>query len=248
MDDPRRRVPRTDVLLADPRLAAAERLLGRTLVKSVVAQAQQQARAGEIDPEQVAEHAVAALASQRREPAACHQRHRRRRAHESRPRATVQSRHRRGRDRERGHRCRVRPEDRSPCPAGSRRAGRPRPGGPDRGRGTRGQQQRRGAAVDRHGPGARKGNRGQPGRADRNRRWLPAARADGVNRCPHPRGRHNQPDPPARLRRRARARHRLHAQGPPVELPRHRVYVCGSRRRIGRSSTPRSWSTSAPGC
>ena len=29
MADPRRRVPRTDVLLADPRLAEAERLLGR---------------------------------------------------------------------------------------------------------------------------------------------------------------------------------------------------------------------------
>ena len=53
--------PRTDVLLADPRLAAAERMLGRTLVKAVVAQAQQRARRGEIDPEQVAEHAVAAL-------------------------------------------------------------------------------------------------------------------------------------------------------------------------------------------
>src|SRR3954451_1344827 len=61
MGDPRRLVPRTDALLADPRLAEAERVLGRTLVKAVVAQAQQQARAGEIDPEQVAEHAVAAL-------------------------------------------------------------------------------------------------------------------------------------------------------------------------------------------
>ena len=61
MDDPRRRVPRTDVLLADPRLAEAERVLGRALVKSVVAQAQQRARVGEIEPEQVAEHAVAAL-------------------------------------------------------------------------------------------------------------------------------------------------------------------------------------------
>ncbi|MDT4948202.1 MAG: L-seryl-tRNA(Ser) seleniumtransferase, partial [Pseudonocardiales bacterium] len=49
------------MLLADPRLAEAERVLGRALVKSVVAQAQQRARAGEIDPEQVAEHAVAAL-------------------------------------------------------------------------------------------------------------------------------------------------------------------------------------------
>jgi L-seryl-tRNA(Ser) seleniumtransferase len=53
MTDPRRRVPRTDVLLA--------RVLGRTLVKSVIADTQQRARAGEIEPEQVVEHAVAAL-------------------------------------------------------------------------------------------------------------------------------------------------------------------------------------------
>jgi L-seryl-tRNA(Ser) seleniumtransferase len=61
MSDPRRRVPRTDLLLADPRLAEAERVLGRALVKSVVAEAQQRARTGEIQPEQVADHAVAAL-------------------------------------------------------------------------------------------------------------------------------------------------------------------------------------------
>ncbi|OBH57847.1 L-seryl-tRNA(Sec) selenium transferase [Mycobacterium mantenii] len=61
MSDPRRRVPGTDTLLADPRLAAAQRLLGRALVKSVISVAQQRARAGEIPPEQVAEHAVAAL-------------------------------------------------------------------------------------------------------------------------------------------------------------------------------------------
>ncbi|WP_156738604.1 L-seryl-tRNA(Sec) selenium transferase, partial [Mycobacterium sp. E2699] len=61
MTDPRRRVPRTDTLLADPRLAEAERVLGRALVKSVIADAQQRARAGEIDPERVAECAVAAL-------------------------------------------------------------------------------------------------------------------------------------------------------------------------------------------
>ncbi len=48
-------------MLAEPRLAAAERLLGRELVKSVIATAQQRARAGEIEPEQVAEQAVAAL-------------------------------------------------------------------------------------------------------------------------------------------------------------------------------------------
>jgi L-seryl-tRNA(Ser) seleniumtransferase len=61
MSDPRRRVPGTDVLLADPRLAEAQRVLGRAMVKSVIADAQQRARAGEIDPDRVAEHAVAAL-------------------------------------------------------------------------------------------------------------------------------------------------------------------------------------------
>ena len=60
MTDPRRRVPRTDVLLTDSRLAEAERVLGRGLVKTVVAQAQQRARAGEIEPEQVADSAVVA--------------------------------------------------------------------------------------------------------------------------------------------------------------------------------------------
>ncbi|QNI07411.1 L-seryl-tRNA(Sec) selenium transferase [Mycobacterium kubicae] len=61
MTDPRRRVPGTDALLADPRLAEAQRVLGRALVKSVIAAAQQRARAGEIEPEQVADHAVAAM-------------------------------------------------------------------------------------------------------------------------------------------------------------------------------------------
>ncbi|OBJ05464.1 L-seryl-tRNA(Sec) selenium transferase [Mycobacterium sp. 1465703.0] len=61
MTDPRRRVPGTDTLLADPRLVEAQRVLGRALVKSVITAAQQRARAGEIAPEQVAEHAVAAL-------------------------------------------------------------------------------------------------------------------------------------------------------------------------------------------
>lgn len=63
MTDPRRRVPRTDALLADPRLAEAARVLGRTLVKTVIADAQQRARAGDITPERVADHAVAALPS-----------------------------------------------------------------------------------------------------------------------------------------------------------------------------------------
>ena len=61
MGDPRRRVPRTDAVLADPRLVEATRTLGRALVKSVVAEAQQRARDGDIAPEQVADHAVATL-------------------------------------------------------------------------------------------------------------------------------------------------------------------------------------------
>ena len=59
--DTRRLVPRTDVLLADPRLAEAERKLGRALVKAAVARAQDQARAGTITPDGVADAAVAAL-------------------------------------------------------------------------------------------------------------------------------------------------------------------------------------------
>jgi L-seryl-tRNA(Ser) seleniumtransferase len=59
--DTRRLVPRTDVLLADPRLAAAERTLGRALVKAAVARAQDQARHGIIAPDRVADAAVAAL-------------------------------------------------------------------------------------------------------------------------------------------------------------------------------------------
>ncbi len=60
-DDPRRRVPRTDVVLADPRLASAGEHLGPELVKGAVLAAQARARAGEIPPEAVADEAVAAL-------------------------------------------------------------------------------------------------------------------------------------------------------------------------------------------
>jgi L-seryl-tRNA(Ser) seleniumtransferase len=59
--DLRRRVPRTDSVLADPRLSAASRKLGRDTVKQAVILAQDQARAGEIGPEQVSDTAVALL-------------------------------------------------------------------------------------------------------------------------------------------------------------------------------------------
>jgi L-seryl-tRNA(Ser) seleniumtransferase len=59
--DSRRRVPRTDAVLADPRLAEAADRLGRGIVKAAVAGAQDRARSGQIAAEQVADQAVAAL-------------------------------------------------------------------------------------------------------------------------------------------------------------------------------------------
>jgi L-seryl-tRNA(Ser) seleniumtransferase len=59
--DTRRLVPRTDRLLADPRLAAAQRRLGRALVKEAIGRAQQRARDGQITPDEVADAAVAEL-------------------------------------------------------------------------------------------------------------------------------------------------------------------------------------------
>jgi L-seryl-tRNA(Ser) seleniumtransferase len=59
--DPRRRVPRTDAVLADARLAAAATRLGSRLVKSAVSAAQEAARRGDIAPEAVADIALASL-------------------------------------------------------------------------------------------------------------------------------------------------------------------------------------------
>lgn len=59
--DPRRRVPRTDALLADPALAAAAGTLGRDRVKAAIVRAQRRARAGELTPEQVRDAALAEL-------------------------------------------------------------------------------------------------------------------------------------------------------------------------------------------
>lgn len=59
--DVRRRVPRTDALLADPRLVTAEATLGRGRVKEAVTAAQDRVRRGELDPAAVADAAVADL-------------------------------------------------------------------------------------------------------------------------------------------------------------------------------------------
>ncbi|MGY6026765.1 L-seryl-tRNA(Sec) selenium transferase [Streptomyces spinosirectus] len=59
--DVRRLIPRTDVLLGDPRLAEATRRLGASVVKAAVREAQQRARAGRLAPQDVADGAVALL-------------------------------------------------------------------------------------------------------------------------------------------------------------------------------------------
>jgi L-seryl-tRNA(Ser) seleniumtransferase len=61
VEDPRRHVPRTDVVLADPRLAAARETLGPALVKQAVTRAQDLARSGAISPASVADAAAATL-------------------------------------------------------------------------------------------------------------------------------------------------------------------------------------------
>ncbi|GLW08684.1 L-seryl-tRNA(Sec) selenium transferase [Microtetraspora sp. NBRC 13810] len=54
-------VPRTDAMLNDPRLAAAQETLGRSLVKAAVANAQQRVREGFADPDSAADVALALL-------------------------------------------------------------------------------------------------------------------------------------------------------------------------------------------
>ena len=61
MTEPRRAVPRTDVVLADPRILEATERLGRAAVKAAVLLAQEQCRAGLLDPAGVVDAAVALL-------------------------------------------------------------------------------------------------------------------------------------------------------------------------------------------
>ena len=59
--DVRRLTPRTDAVLADPRLAAAQQRLGRAIVLAAVRRAQDRARTGEITAGAVADAAASAL-------------------------------------------------------------------------------------------------------------------------------------------------------------------------------------------
>lgn len=61
--DPRSRIPRTDRLLADPRIGSAGAGLGVAAVRAAITAAQARARAGEIAPEDVASAVVAELSA-----------------------------------------------------------------------------------------------------------------------------------------------------------------------------------------
>src|SRR3954468_7641270 len=60
-EDPRRRTPRTDAVLADPAVAAAVERLGHDRVKAAVAEVLAECRAGRIPPDQAVGRVVAAL-------------------------------------------------------------------------------------------------------------------------------------------------------------------------------------------
>ena len=62
-EDPRRRIPRTDHLLALPQVAAAVTTLSDRVVRTLIRAAQDRARAGEITPEQVEAEVIAAVDS-----------------------------------------------------------------------------------------------------------------------------------------------------------------------------------------
>jgi L-seryl-tRNA(Ser) seleniumtransferase len=60
-DDPRRRVPRTDAVLADPRIVGAVARLGPSIVKSAIVAAQQDVRDGRTEPGRIIDAVVAGL-------------------------------------------------------------------------------------------------------------------------------------------------------------------------------------------
>jgi L-seryl-tRNA(Ser) seleniumtransferase len=60
-EDPRRRTPRTDAVLADPAVAAAAERLGRDRVKALVSDVLDACRAGDVAPEDVVSRVLATL-------------------------------------------------------------------------------------------------------------------------------------------------------------------------------------------
>ena len=235
MSDPRRLVPRTDAVLADPRLVAAAERLGRDRVKQVVVDAagacpqrtdhaptRSPTRpsprcprdASSLQPVLNATGVVlhtnlgrAPLSASARDALA---------AASGYVDVEYDTSQRTARARGRG------------ALAALRRAVPRRRRGADR-------QQRRGRA--RAGDDcARRRTRGdhQPRRDGRDRRRLPAARPDRLDGCAAARGRDDQPGHAGRLRRRDQRRHRVHPQGASEQLPHRGLHALGRDPRPGR--------------
>lgn len=234
--DPRRRIPRTDHLLAHPDVAAAAQVLSEHVVRGIVRGAQERARRGEIAAEAVLEEIRSALGGRPAgSPATGPQRDRGHRAHEPGPGAAVSCGARGAAGRRRLHRRRIRPRCRRPLAARRRRPRRAARRLP-RGRGRPDRQQRGGRpGAGHHRP--RRDGRGdpQPRRAHRDRRRLPPARAHHLYRSAAARGGHHQPHPPRGLHRGARPLDRLRAEGPHQQLPGHRLHQRGGGRRARRA-------------
>ena len=233
MSDPRRLVPRTDAVLADPRLVAAAERLGRARVKQAVVEQQERARSGQITPDSVADAAVAALPAHASSMQAVLN------AtgvvlHTNLGRAPLSAAARDALAAAAGYvdvEYDVTTGQRAP--RGRGRVGRAAPGRP-RCRGRPDRQQRRGRSRAGH-DGVRRWPRGdhQPGRDGRDRRRFPAAGADRVDGRAVARGRDDQSRHAGRLRRCDQRRHRVHPQGASQQLPSRRVHVVGVGRRAG---------------
>ena len=247
--DPRRSVPRTDTVLADPRLRPPPRRLGpdaRAPRRGRRAGPRPRRRAGprrrrRRRARRAAGRAPPPCARCSTRPASC---------------CTPTSA---------GRRCRPPPSRRSsrrPAPSTSSSTSPPggagrRGAGPRRraarsrarGRGRPRRQQRRRRARARHdGAGRRPRGGRQPRRDGRDRRRLPAARPDRLVRRPAARGRHDEPHPPARLRRRGRARHRRVLKVHPSNFAVEGFTSAVSGQRAREARRARSCTTSAAGC
>ena len=227
MTDPRRRTPRTDVVLDDPALALAVQRLGRARVKRAVVEVLDRCRSGDVAPEDVVGTIVSSLprqsTSQRQVVNATGVV-----VHTNLGRAPLSDAARQAvllaggvTDVE----LDLATGQRGPRGAGALMAlAAAVPG--RRGRARR--EQRRSSVVVGHlRARTRPHGRGRPWRAGRDRRRLPDPGAARVGGRPAARGGNHQPGPPRRLRPRRRRLHGLRAQGAPVQLPHRGVHLGG---------------------
>ena len=230
-------------------MRAAERRVGRDLVKAAITRAQERARNAEITPDQVADAAAAEL------PATAASLTEVINAtgvlvHTNLGRAPLSQAARDALAAAAGT-CDVEFDLATGARAAQRGRGvieALRRAVPARAGGGRRQQQRGRPRARRHRPGRGPGDHHQPRRAHRDRRPLPPARPAREHRRAAAGGRHHQPDQRRGLRAGDRPGHRLHPQGPPLQLPGRGVHQAGHASPSSPRWTRRSCTTSARGC